>query len=181
MALSTATVTFDISDQLGNDFDPRRTKVWVTTNVPGDTIVDTTGNQIRLGSGNVTVNADGTGSIVVWVPGAGSNPDSWQTTIHVDYPDRNEPRGRGVVAFGPFTITTNTDLADLVEEQAVPPTYLTTVTETLDGYVDSASAAATAAAASATSAAASAALAGSGGGGSIPVDTDGVPYVLIGA
>lgn len=160
MALDTATVTLDIADLLGTDFRPDRTSIRATTNA--DVVVDTVGNQIRLGSGTATLNADGTATLEVWIPGTGSNPDSWQTSIHIDYPDRNAQGGRGKRTFGPFTITADANLADLIEEQEVPPTYLTTVTEALDGYVDSASAAATAAAASATSAAASAALAGSG-------------------
>lgn len=123
MALSSVTVTFDIADLAGVDFDPRRTKVFATTNVPGGVVIDTVGNQIRLGSGNATVGADGTGSISVWAPGAGSNPASWQTTIHVDYPDRNADRGRRVQAFGPFTITTSANLADLVAEMPVQPEY----------------------------------------------------------
>lgn len=141
MPIGTATVTFDIADHLGNDFDPRRTKVWISTNIPGDTIIDTDGNKIRLGSGSVTVNADGTGSAVVWVPGVTTNPASWQTTIHVDYPDRNAPKGRGVKPLGPFTITANADLADLVAEQEVPVAYLTTVTAELDAKVAAAEAA----------------------------------------
>lgn len=145
MPLGTATVTFDFSDQLDADFDARRTKVWVTTNVPSETIVDVDGNKIRLGSGNVTVNADGTGTFTTWVPGTGSNPASWQTYLHVDYPDRNAPRGRGQRTFGPFTITASADLADLIAEQEVPPDYLTKVTEQLDTYVDSAAASASAA------------------------------------
>lgn len=134
MALSTATVTFDIADLLGTDFDARRTKCWVTTNVPDDTLIDTTGQQIRLGSGNVTVGDDGTGSATVWVPSADANPTSWQTTFHFDYPDRNAPKGRARRSFGPYTITTDADLATLEEEQAVPATYETVVTQRLDAH-----------------------------------------------
>lgn len=161
MALATATITFDLSDMLGVDFDPRRTKVWIDTNIANDTVIDTDGNQIRLGSGNVTLAADGTGTFTTWVPGAGSNPETWQTSVHIDYADRNQPRGRTSRTFGPFTITASANLADLEDEQAVPAEYLTTVTELLDTYVDSASASATSSAASATSAAASAVLADS--------------------
>lgn len=121
MPLSTATITLDLEDKIGDNFDPRRVKVWVTTNA--ETIVDTDGNKIRIGSGNVTINADGTASADVWVPGVGSNPASWQTTFHVDYVDRNTRTGRKVQSFGPFTITASGDLADLIEEQAVPPEY----------------------------------------------------------
>jgi lysophospholipase L1-like esterase len=140
MALATVTVTYDLSDLVGTDFDARRTKVWATTNIDGDTVIDTVGNQIRLGDGKGTVADDGTGSITLWAPGTGSNPDSWQTYIHVDYP-RAANRDRKIRTFGPFTITTNADLADLVEEQEVPPTYITTVTAALDAKVADAQAA----------------------------------------
>lgn len=121
--MATATITFDLADMLGVDFDPRRTKVWTTTNIPDDTIIDTADGleQIRLGSGNVTVNTDGTGSFTTWVPSATTNPASWQTTIHVSYPDRNADRGRGLKSFGPFTITVSANLADLVQQAETPP------------------------------------------------------------
>src|SRR4051794_11362943 len=112
MALSSATITANLSDMFGTDFDARRTKVWVSTNVEGDTVVDTVGNAIRLGTGSVSPNTDGTLSLSVWVPGTGSNPASWQTSIHVDYPDP-ATRTRKTRVFGPFTITTSADLADL--------------------------------------------------------------------
>lgn len=159
MPLGTATITYDLADLIGADFDARRTKVWVTTNVPSETVVDTGANKIRLGSGNGSIAEDGTGSVAVWTPGTGANPASWQTYIHVAYPDRNTPRGRARRTFGPFTITAPADLADLVEQQEVPPEYIVTVTSALSPLVGSAQAAATTAAASATSAAASAAAA----------------------
>lgn len=139
MALSEATVQFDISDKVGVDFDHRRTKVYVTTNV--EVIHDETGHKTRVGTGRGTINADGTGSVTVWTPGAGSNPASWQTTIHVDYPDRDGKAGRKVLSFGPFTITGSTWLDALVEQQEAPPTYITTVTAALDAKVDEAEAA----------------------------------------
>lgn len=138
MALSTATITGDIADHIGNDFDIRRTKIWLTTNVPSQTIVDSAGDKIRLGSGNVTLASDGTFSATVWVPGAGSNPASWQTTVHIDYPDRNTTTGRAVKSFGPFTVTTSANLADLVAEMPVQPEYLATVLETVQDMIDAA-------------------------------------------
>ena len=151
MALSTGTLTFDLADMLGVDFDARRTKVSLSTNVPGDTLVDTAANKVRVGGGKVTVNADGTGSAVVWLPGPDGNPTSWQTYVHVDYADTGS-RQRAVRTFGPFTITASADLVDLIAEQEVPPTYVSTVTALLDGYVDDAETAAASAAASAQAA-----------------------------
>ena len=141
MPLSSASITYDLSDLVGTDFDPRRIKVWATTNIADETVIDTDGNQIRMGSGSGEVGSDGTGSISVWVPGSGSNPASWQTTIHVDYPDPKTAKGRKTRSFGPFTIAASADLADLVEQQEIPPAYLTTVTALLDGYVADAEAA----------------------------------------
>jgi hypothetical protein len=141
MALSSVAITGNIADMLGTDFDTRRTKIWVSTNIESGTVIDTAGNAIRLGTGNVTLNDDGTFTASERIPGTGSNPDSWQTYIHVDYPDRNAARGRATRTFGPFTITAAADLADLVEEQEVPAEYLTTVTTLLDGYVTDAEAA----------------------------------------
>lgn len=134
--LSTATITFDASDYVGSEFGASRTKVWATTNIPDNTVVDTEGEKIRLGSGRGEIGSDGTGSISMWIPGTGSNPASWQTTIHVDYPDPESGKGRTVRSFGPFTITESKDLSALIVEQEVPPPYLTTVTTTLQGYLD---------------------------------------------
>lgn len=121
--MNTATITFSLTDMLGVAFDVRRTKMWVDTNIPGNTILDTVANKTRIGTGNVTIASDGTGSVVVWVPSTGSNPSSWQTNFHIDYPDRNAPGGRVSRVLGPFTVTANIDLADLVSEQAIPPNY----------------------------------------------------------
>lgn len=138
MTLGTAIVTFDISDMLGEDYDTRRgIRVWFDTNVVDDTVIDVAGNAIRLGSGAVPVAADGTGSLTVWVPDGSSNPDSWQTSVHVQYVDSGT-KDRKTRVFGPFTIIESINLADLVEEQEVPPEYLTTVTTLLDGFVDEA-------------------------------------------
>lgn len=151
MALSTGTLTGSIADLLGDEFDTRRTKIWLTTNVPGDTLIDTAGNQVRLGSGSVTLNSDGSFTATVWLPGADGNPTSWQTYVHVDYPDTGR-RDRTRRTFGPFTVSASADLADLVAEQEVPPTYLSAVTAQLDTYVDDAAASASSASTSAAQA-----------------------------
>jgi hypothetical protein len=164
MAITTADVYLDLRDYLGHNFDARRTKVYAVNNIPGETIFDLTNNKTWLGGGKTTITTEGIAIVNVPTPGD-SNPATWQTTIVVDYLDaatnlRKERR------FGPFTITEGAVLDDLVAEQEVPPTYLTTVTAELQAYVETAtdlaassSIAATTAAASATSAAASAELA----------------------
>lgn len=121
MALPIATISYDLSDLGDIDFDSRRTKVYATTNIPGDTIADTAGDKIHLGGTNGTVNADGTGSIGVKIPAAGSNPTAWQTYIHVDYGNKTKHGQRETRTFGPYTIAGDANLADLVAQIPAPP------------------------------------------------------------
>ena len=86
MALLTCTITGDLSDHVGVDFDTRRAKLYAVTNIDGDTIAYGDSNVTRLGAGKVTLNADGTFTAVVPRPGGGSNPASWQTSLVFDYP-----------------------------------------------------------------------------------------------
>lgn len=141
MALATVTTTFDLADYFGTDFDARRAKAWATTNIDNDTVHDTSTGDTRIGGGTATIATDGTGSFTHWAPGADGNPTSWQTTYHFDVPDRTAPKGRRTESFGPFTVTTSGELTALVEEQEVPPTYLSTVIDLLDTYVGDAEAA----------------------------------------
>lgn len=134
MALTDVTVTFDLADILGTDFDARRTKIRVYTNVANQTLMDTSTGETRIGDARVTLATDGTGSFTTWAPGADGNPISWQTYIAVDYP-RTGARDRVTRTFGPYTITANADLTELEEEQAVPAEYLTVVTAALDAIV----------------------------------------------
>lgn len=159
MALTEVTTTFNLHDYFGDSFDARRTKGWATNNADNQTIHDNDTGETRIGSGYATINADGTGSFTHWAPGPDGNPTSWQTTYHFDVPDRTARGGRRTESFGPYTVTSSGMMTALVEEQAVPATYLTTVTAELQTYVDAGAAASTSAAASATSAAASADLA----------------------
>lgn len=139
MPITPVTVSYDIADILGVDYDSTRgrTKVYVSTNVPGALIVDTDSNQIRLDGAEGTVGTDGTGSVSVWPTNAATNPTAFQYYFTIDY----IPRGSGKhehKRLGPFSITASANLADLAQEQEVPPTYLSTVTALLDGYVDDA-------------------------------------------
>lgn len=137
MALADVTVSFDLHDLLGGDFDARRVRAYVTTNVESGTLMDTSTGETRVGDARVTIAADGTGEFTTWAPGADGNPISWQTSLVLDYP-RAGRRDRTTRTFGPYTITADADLADLEEEQAVPAEYLTAVTAELDTYVDAA-------------------------------------------
>jgi hypothetical protein len=135
-------LTFDLADLIGTDFDTRRTKVYIETNVDNDAIVDPATGAIRLGDAKVTLNSDGTGSFAdLWATNStGTNPTGWQYRVFVDYARASDKR-RVKWTSGWFSLTATTDLADVVEEQFVPPTYLSTVTELLDGYVADAEAA----------------------------------------
>lgn len=137
MPLSTAEITYNLANLVGIPHHAG-TSVTASTNIPRDTVVDTDGNAIRLGSGKGSIDSNGAGSIDVWVPGEGSNPASWQTYIHVRYRDPLANRGHDTRTFGPFTITASGDLADLIDEQEVPPTYITTLTAELDEYATNA-------------------------------------------
>lgn len=152
MALSTATITFDLADWVGDDLDARRTKGWITTNAPDGYVTDTSAGKIRIDDAKVTVNTDGTGSVTVWVPGADANPETWQTTFHFDVP-RNGRRDRKVLTMGPFTITASADLATLIEEQvAIPTATASTYAAAADASADAAASSAGAAASSASAA-----------------------------
>lgn len=103
--MSFTTIHFDASDYCGADFDARRVKLWATNNAEDETIHDPDGH-VYIGSGNGTIAADGQASITVPVPETGWNPVTCQTTLHLDYPDRNSRNrnGRETVTFGPFTV-----------------------------------------------------------------------------
>lgn len=143
MALNDVTISLDLAQLLGGDIDTRRTRVYVSTNVPNNTLIDTSTGQIRLGDEKVTVETDGTGSFTTWGVGADGNPTSWQTTVTVEYA-RVGARDRQIRTFGPFTITDADDgktLAELEDQQAVPPNYQTTFTASMETIRDEAEAA----------------------------------------
>lgn len=137
MAITTATVTIpDISTYTSGTHDPRRTRAYATTKVDGGTIFDTDTGKLWLGGGSVTMSGN---SVTYTIPTPGdSNPASWQTYFHLDYADAGEKGARKTRTFGPFTVTESATLESLVEEQEVPPTYLTQVTQALDAKVTAA-------------------------------------------
>lgn len=150
MAIDTALVTFDLHDYLGDNFDARRTKVWLTTNVPEDAIADTATGEVRIGGGSVTLADSGATEALVPIPGADTNPPTWQTTVHVDYVDKGT-RERKRKSFGPYTITESSTLGGLIEEQVAVPTataadYAAQAEAAVDSIGDAATVATTAAA-----------------------------------
>lgn len=134
MPLVNVTTTFNLSDYIGVDYDPRRTKVYLTTNAENNLVADKSTGELRLGGGTVAVADNGAVTATHWAPGADGNPASWQTTFHIDHED-HATRARKTVSIGPFTITTSGLLTALIQAQAVPAEYLTTVTLALDEKV----------------------------------------------
>lgn len=136
MPIAPVTVTLNLADHLGERFDARRTKVWVTTNIPGDRVVDTTDGQIRLGGGQVVLGADGTATVdMLPTDHAGLNPTDYQVYFNFDWVDSGT-RERKRDRLGPFSVTEDCNLADLIAEQEVPPTYLSQVTAELQSMID---------------------------------------------
>lgn len=137
MAITPVTVTFKLVDFLGFVPDIRRTKVLLDTNVASGFLVDTsTGGSFRITDANVTIDAAGLASFSVLPSGAtGLNPSAYQIRVRIDAANP-VTRKRETVDLGWYTITAAADLKDLVAAQYVPPTYLSTVTTTLQGYVD---------------------------------------------
>ena len=143
MPLNNVTIHLDLNQLLGGDIDTRRTRVYVKTNVPNATLIDTSTGETRLGDEKVTLETDGTGSFTTWGVGADGNPTSWQTSVIVEYP-RAGSRDRVTRTFGPYTITDADDgknLAALEDQQAIPPNYQTAFTADMEAIRDEAEAA----------------------------------------
>lgn len=136
MAIAPVTVTFSLFDFLGYVPDVRRTKVILLTNVDSGFLVDTTtGGGFRLTDARVAIDAAGLATFDVLPSGAtGLNPAEYQIKVIIDAanPATNQ---RERVDLGWYTITEAANLKDLADEQAIPPTYLSTVTAQLDAKV----------------------------------------------
>lgn len=135
--MADATLTLNLRDRVSVPFSARRARVWVTLNV--DQFWDEDGI-LRVDAGKATVDDNGLVTITgVPIASSSTNPTSCQATIHYEIADVRLPGQRGITklrdSLGPFTITEDADLSTLVEEQAVPPTYLTQVTQALDEKV----------------------------------------------
>ena len=115
------TLTFNVADLVGDDFDPRRTKIWLEANA--DTIIDTTGKQIRLGDVKATVGSDGTGSFagLIATNSADVNPTGFLYRAWIDYQPRSGG-GRKVWTSGWFALTGSSDLALAVPVANAPAT-----------------------------------------------------------
>ena len=141
MAVTLVNLTGTLTDLVGANFDSRRTKVWIETNVEGDVVIDSAGNEIHLGNAAATVGIDGAFTFTDLVAtNSTTNPTAFQYQVHIAYPVSLPQLANGgknaTWDSGWFSITVTSDLADIAAEQYVPPTWMTTATTTLQGYVD---------------------------------------------
>lgn len=142
MAISLYTVTGNASDILGINFGARRVKVVVSTNLPrGEAPIDLENNRVLLGGSIVWPSADGSFTIpdLVGFASADVNPTGIQYKIDLVYVDAAS-RQEGAWSTGWVSITADATISELVEEQYVPPAYLSAAVETLQELVDEASA-----------------------------------------
>lgn len=131
------TLSGSVRDLIGDTFDPRRTKVWLTANA--DAIVDRTGNTIRLGDYRATVSDTGTFTFpdVIASSSTDINVTNLQYRLHVDYqPKSGGPRK--TETFGWWTVTASANVAQLVAEQRLAPSYLSQARTEIQGYVEQA-------------------------------------------
>lgn len=121
MTTSTVTLVGDVSDLIGNDYDPSRTKVWVQHNT--DKVVTDSG-PIRLGAATQNVGSDGTFSFANVVAST-SLVENLQATLWVDWPNTAGPeRTRRQVSLGPYDLTGlsgTVDIRTLEATQALDP------------------------------------------------------------
>lgn len=141
MTTSTVTLVGDVSDLIGNDYDPSRTKVWVQHNT--DKVVTDSG-PIRLGAATKAVASDGTFSFANVVAST-SLVENLQATLWVDWPNTAGPeRTRRQVSFGPYDLTGlsgTVDIRTLEATQALDPVASSAVLSQAQGYRDDAEAA----------------------------------------
>ena len=124
MTFTTVTRTFNLSDYIGENYDPALVKVRLSTNLETGYITDNTTSEIRTGLGSVTIADDGDVSIAVPKPDATLNPTTWQTYVTIENPGAHRGDERQTITLGPFTITSSGLLSALVAQQVVPPTYV---------------------------------------------------------
>lgn len=135
MAISTVTLTGDIANLIGGDFDARRTKVWLEANT--DFVVDEDNQQIRLGTATATVGADGTFTFADLIASDSTdvNPTDFQYRLWVDYAQASD-RTRAQQTFGWWSITDDADVSELIEEQFLEPTWQSNLDAAMAGHAE---------------------------------------------
>lgn len=138
MAISLYTVTGNASDLIGVDFDARKLKVVVSTNLSRtEAPFDLEHNKVLLGGGIVWPDSAGAFEIpdLVGFDSDDVNPVGVQYKFDLKYVDKSTKQETTWTS-GWVSITEDSDLKDLIAEQYVPPTYLSAAVATLQELVD---------------------------------------------
>jgi hypothetical protein len=130
VAITFRTVTGDAARLLSFDAPPKNLSIRVRTNLPAGTpLIDKANNRLMLGSDGVDVADDGTFSapnLIDHATGAGDvNPTGIQYYFDLAFTDPVTYATKKMT-LGPFSITANGDLSDLVATQYVPPEFQST-------------------------------------------------------
>lgn len=140
MPLTTYTLTGNLKNLFGTDFDSTRTRAWLETNAgDGGIIFDRDGNTVRIGGSAITINADGTftqpGLIGFDNAGSDVNPTGIQYRVWIAF---TTARTSETVLYntGFFSMSANVDLTDVVSDQFVPPEYQGALISRLEGIRD---------------------------------------------
>lgn len=135
--MATATLSYNLNDLIGEDFDPRRTKVWITANVP---LIVVDGTTIRLDNApSQSPASDGTGSFTLVTTNSAVNPTSFAYTFHVDYALKGRQGNREQWHSSEFTFTTSANIAAISEAfdgLAIAPTWQSEFREEVEAIRD---------------------------------------------
>lgn len=133
---TTHVLTYDFADLLGVALDPTHTKAWIETNAPHNVIVDTTtGGKVLAGAVRLGDKTTVTGTVALPTTSGATIPTNFQYRVWIEY--RTIFGGKVDTDrwnSGWFSLTADVNLKDVVEEQYVPPTYITQATQTLDEH-----------------------------------------------
>lgn len=121
--MATATLSYNLKSLIGDNVDPRRTRVWVTANVP---LIVVDGTTIRPDDWPTqSPAADGTGSFSLVTTTSAVNPTSFAYVFHVDYARRGS-RDRAQWHSSEFPFNGSVNIAAIPEAfdgLAIAPTW----------------------------------------------------------
>lgn len=143
MAITLVTLTGDVANLVGDDFDPNaKTIAWIEANV--DHIADLDNNVIRLGTAREVTATDGTFTFtdLVATGSADTNLDDsgdLQYRVWIDYRSTTARR-RVSKPFGWYAIPSTSNIVDLVEAQQLEPTWQSNLDAAVAGLVPGATA-----------------------------------------
>lgn len=141
MAVTRYTLTGNVCTLSGVEFDsPSRIAAYVESNASTGAIIDLISNEIQLGTAVLNLTQSGSFNVnLIASNSADINATGIQYQVHINYPD--DSLGRRVDwSSGWFSLTANTDLSDVLNEQFIPPNYqnqfVTEVNEVADELRD---------------------------------------------